>query len=76
MRERPPALEIFKRLPKTNCKQCGELTCLAFAARLWQRQTSVTRCTPVFAGEHAQLKGALLDICAGLGVVEPEDVAG
>lgn len=22
MRERPAALEIYKRLPKTNCKQC------------------------------------------------------
>jgi ArsR family metal-binding transcriptional regulator len=76
MRERPPALEIFKRLPRTNCKQCGEPTCLAFAARLRQRQTSVTRCTPVFGGDHGHLKAALLDICAGLGVLEPEDVAG
>ena len=24
MREKPPALEIFKRLPKTNCRACGE----------------------------------------------------
>jgi ArsR family metal-binding transcriptional regulator len=36
MREKPPALEIFKRLPRTNCGACGEATCLAFAVRVWQ----------------------------------------
>jgi len=24
-------VEIFKHLPKTNCKKCGHPTCLAFA---------------------------------------------
>ena len=27
-------LEIFKKLPKTNCKDCGFPTCLAFAMQL------------------------------------------
>jgi len=27
-------IEIFKLLPKTNCKDCGEPTCLAFAMKL------------------------------------------
>jgi ArsR family metal-binding transcriptional regulator len=77
LRERPPALEIYKRLPRTNCKQCGEATCLAFAARLWQGQTTVTRCLPLFQGDAGHLRAALLDICAGLGVApEPEEVAG
>jgi ArsR family metal-binding transcriptional regulator len=69
-RERPPALEIFKRLPGTNCKECGELTCMAFAARLWQGQTTAERCVPVFGGAHAHLKEALLEICRGVGVAE------
>jgi len=29
-----PVLEIFKLLPKTNCKGCGLSTCMAFAAAL------------------------------------------
>ena len=69
-RERPPALEIFRRLPGTNCKECGELTCLAFAAHLWQGATTMSRCQPVFAGTHMHLKQALIDICVGLGVTE------
>jgi len=68
MRERPPALEIFKRLPRTNCRACGEATCLAFAVQVWQGRRLPRECRPVFEGEHARLKDALVEICAGLGV--------
>ena len=27
-------IEIFKKLPKTNCGECGVPTCLAFAMKL------------------------------------------
>jgi ArsR family metal-binding transcriptional regulator len=67
-RIRPPALEIYSRLPKINCGGCGEKTCMAFACSLWSSQTAVTRCRPVFEGTHAHLKDALLEICAGLDV--------
>ena len=70
MREKPPALEIFKRLPRTNCGACGEATCLAFAVKVWQGGASPSACRPVFAGEHGRLKDALLEICKGLGVSE------
>ena len=67
-RVRISALELFSRLPRTNCRACGELTCLAFAAKLLQGEQRIENCTPVFGGEHERLKGALLDIAAGLGV--------
>lgn len=69
-RERPPALEIFKRLPRTNCKACGEPSCLAFAVRVWSGEVSVTDCHPVFddAGENVHLREALEEVCAALGV--------
>ncbi|MFC1671765.1 (Fe-S)-binding protein [Planctomycetota bacterium] len=70
MRERPPALEIFKRLPRTNCRQCGEATCLAFALRVWGGEIVPARCRPVFDGDYRRLKNALADICVGLGVSE------
>jgi ArsR family metal-binding transcriptional regulator len=34
-RAKPPALEIYYRLPKTNCRACGQKTCMAFALTLW-----------------------------------------
>jgi acetyl-CoA decarbonylase/synthase complex subunit gamma len=40
-------VEIFKLLPKTNCKKCGHPTCLAFAMKLAQRQASLEACPDV-----------------------------
>jgi len=37
-------LAIFKLLPKTNCKECGHPTCLAFAMALAQKKVSLDAC--------------------------------
>ena len=37
-------VEIFKHLPKTNCKKCGHPTCLAFAMKLAAKQASLDSC--------------------------------
>lgn len=71
LRRRPPFIEIYKRLPGTNCKLCGEATCMAFATALWRGEADVRRCEPVLSGERGDLKDALLQICSGLGVFEP-----
>ena len=34
-------LQIHKLLPKTNCKECGSNTCLAFAMKLAQKKASL-----------------------------------
>jgi ArsR family metal-binding transcriptional regulator len=68
LRKRPPALEIYYRLPKLNCGECGEKTCMAFALQLWSGQVVLTKCKPVFGGTHGHMKEALVEICGGLGV--------
>ena len=70
LRERPPALEILKRLPRTNCAACGQRTCTAFAVKVWSGDAAATSCRPVFAGERQDLQEALMEVCCGLGVVE------
>jgi ArsR family metal-binding transcriptional regulator len=67
-RHRPPALEVYKRLPGTSCRACGERTCMAFALRLWNAEVSPVKCEPVFAGQFGHLRPALLSICEGLGI--------
>jgi ArsR family metal-binding transcriptional regulator len=67
-RRRPPAIEIYKRLPGTNCKECGEATCMAFAWSVWRGDAQPHSCRPVFEGNRGDLKDALLATCAGLGV--------
>ncbi len=37
-------LQIFKLLPNTNCKKCGQPTCLAFAMKLAAGKESLDKC--------------------------------
>lgn len=38
-------LEIFKLLPKTNCKKCGYPTCLAFAMAVAAKKVEIEKCS-------------------------------
>jgi len=40
-------VQIFKLLPKTNCKKCGFPTCLAFAMKLAQGGADISACPDV-----------------------------
>ncbi|WP_340817943.1 (Fe-S)-binding protein [Methanolobus sp. WCC4] len=40
-------MEIYQLLPKTNCKECGKSTCMAFAVDLLGRKVKVDDCTPL-----------------------------
>jgi ArsR family metal-binding transcriptional regulator len=46
-RRAPRWLDILTILPQTNCKQCGEATCMAFAAALLQQKRQLTECLPL-----------------------------
>ena len=37
-------IEIYKLLPRTNCKDCGQATCLAFAMQLAMKKASLEEC--------------------------------
>ncbi len=39
--------EVYKYLPKTDCKICGEQSCYAFAIRLIGGETTLEKCTPL-----------------------------
>ena len=40
-------IEIFKKLPKTNCGKCGVPTCLAFAMKLATGQAEIDACPDI-----------------------------
>ncbi|MFH1782354.1 MAG: acetyl-CoA decarbonylase/synthase complex subunit gamma [Candidatus Omnitrophota bacterium] len=40
-------LDIYKLLPKTNCKKCGSPTCLAFAMKLAMKKASLDQCPDI-----------------------------
>ena len=58
-RKVPPAFEIYKMLPRTNCKKCGYQTCLAFAADL--RSGAVKdACTCLSEPEYSETREKLI----------------
>jgi len=65
------ALDIFKLLPGTNCKKCGELTCLAFAVKLVGRDTEITKCDPLFSEKYQEKRTLLLEILQAAGYEVP-----
>ena len=51
-------IEIFKKLPKTNCGECGVPTCLAFAMKLAAGQAELAACPHVSEEAKAELAEA------------------
>lgn len=51
-------LDIYKLLPRTNCKDCGFSTCLAFAMALAQKKVSLEKCPHVTAQSKEALESA------------------
>lgn len=51
-------LDIFKLLPKKNCKECAQPTCLAFAMALASSKTSLDKCPYVSEEAKETLGGA------------------
>lgn len=48
-------VQIFKLLPKTNCKKCGHPTCLAYAMKLAARQAKIEDCPDMSEDAKSQL---------------------
>ncbi len=52
---RPSIMEILKLLPKTNCKECGQLTCMVFASMVAEGAKSPEDCPPLNDDSSKQL---------------------
>ena len=48
-RQAPRPLDVWTLLPQTNCRRCGEATCMAFAFALIQHERALTECLPLVA---------------------------
>ena len=61
-RQRPTPMAIYKLLPNTNCKRCGESTCYSFALKLSASQKKLADCPPLFEAQCAEKLAALEEI--------------
>ena len=64
-------LDIYKLLPRTNCRQCGTPTCLAFANELANERLGIMQCPGVFEGEHQDRRRLLLQLLNDAGYEVP-----
>ena len=63
-RRAPRLLDVWSLLPRTNCRQCDEATCMAFAAAVLQRRRTPAECPPLsgdasLSGQRASLEAML-----------------
>jgi ArsR family metal-binding transcriptional regulator len=61
-RQRPAPMAIYKLLPNTNCKQCGEPTCFSFALKLAASQKKLANCPPLTESKYADKLARLEEI--------------
>ncbi|MGD0494493.1 MAG: acetyl-CoA decarbonylase/synthase complex subunit gamma [Candidatus Bathyarchaeia archaeon] len=68
-------LDVYKLLPRTNCKECGEENCMAFATKVVNREVSLEKCPPLLTKKNEKsykqlremLKPAVREIVLGIG---------
>ena len=52
--------KIHSLLPKTNCRECGESTCMAFADKLNKFDAEIDECPPLQKSEYTDLRDKLI----------------
>jgi len=56
-------LQIYRHLPGTNCRVCGESSCMAFASTLIERTHKAEDCTPLMDEEkYAEKRVKLIEL--------------
>ena len=68
-------IDVYMLLPKTNCKECGEDNCMAFATKVVNREVSIDQCPPLLTKKFEKnynklkemLKPAVKEVTIGVG---------
>ena len=64
-RRRPLPMDVYKLLPRTNCKACGQETCFVFAAKLTLGQVELLACPLLQDPPYSDCLAHLQDMLAG-----------
>ena len=61
-RKKPSVIQIYQFLPKTNCRLCGYLTCLAYAAALHGSSTQLEKCPFLSKPENTENRQKIAEL--------------
>lgn len=64
-------LDIYKYLPGTNCRKCGENSCLAFAVKISNEEENIIKCSEIFLPEYEEKRKMLFEILKNSGYKTP-----
>lgn len=64
--------DIYKLLPGTNCKKCGQLSCFAFAFKLVRKETEIIKCSPLFSDKCLEKREVLFELLHNAGYELPD----
>jgi acetyl-CoA decarbonylase/synthase complex subunit gamma len=68
-------IDVYKLLPKINCKECGQENCMAFATKIVNREVNISECPPLLKKENEKaykqlkemLKPPVKEVIVGVG---------
>jgi ArsR family metal-binding transcriptional regulator len=66
MRRRPGPLEVYKLLPRSNCKECGQPTCFVFAGKLVMGHVELENCPVLLETQYAEQRAKLAALLADM----------
>jgi acetyl-CoA decarbonylase/synthase complex subunit gamma len=55
-------IDVYKLLPKINCKECGVDNCMAFATKIVNREMTIDQCPPLLKKEYEKAYGQLKEM--------------
>ena len=65
MRQRLKPMDVYKLLPATNCKGCGQPTCFTFALKVTAGENELEQCAPLFTDAFRDKREKLLVLIEG-----------
>jgi ArsR family metal-binding transcriptional regulator len=65
MRQRLKPLEVYKLLPATNCKKCGQPTCFTFALKITAGEAELEQCAPLCTDAYREKREKLVALLEG-----------
>jgi ArsR family metal-binding transcriptional regulator len=71
-RRRPAPMALYKLLPNTNCKACGEPTCYNFALKLAASQRRLSDCPVLSEAAYAEKRAALDELVIDAPAIGPK----
>lgn len=65
MRQRLKPMDVYKLLPATNCKACGQPTCFTFALKVTAGEVELEQCAPLLTETFRDKREKLLALMEG-----------